>query len=68
MYKIIIRSILAITLIILISIIYLSNFGIKTSTVKNFLDANQIKVPTSWFSSKDVAKLLEESTLYTFCN
>jgi len=44
------------------------NFGIKTSSVKNFLDANQVKVPTSWFSTKDVAKLLEDSTLYTFCN
>ena len=44
------------------------NFGIKTSSVKNFLDANQVKVPTSWFKASDVAKLLEDSTLYTFCN
>ena len=45
------------------------NFGIKTSSVKNFLDANQIKTPSSFgaFRSIDVAKLLEESTLYTFC-
>ena len=43
------------------------NFGIKTSSVKNFLEANQIKIPTSWFGSTDVAKLLENSTLYTFC-
>ena len=45
------------------------NFGIKTSSVKNFLDANQIKTPSSFgaFKSVDVAKLLEDSTLYTFC-
>lgn len=44
------------------------NFGIKTSSVKSFLDANQVKVPTSWFKTKDVARLLENSTVYTFCN
>ncbi len=45
------------------------NFGIKTSSVKNFLDANQIKTPSSFgsFRSVNVAKLLEDSTLYTFC-
>ena len=45
------------------------NFGIKTSSVKSFLDANQIKTPSSFgvFKSVDVAKLLEDSTLYTFC-
>jgi S1-C subfamily serine protease len=45
------------------------NFGIKTNSVKNFLDANQVKIPSSWGSFKkvDVAKLLEDSTLYTYC-
>ena len=43
------------------------NFGIKTSSVKNFLETNKVKVPTSWFNTSDVAKLLEDSTLYTFC-
>ena len=43
------------------------NFGIKTSSVRNFLESNQVKVPSSWFKSADVAKLLEESTLYTYC-
>ena len=45
------------------------NFGIKTSSVRNFLDANQIRTPSSFgaFKSVDVAKLLEDSTLYTFC-
>ena len=45
------------------------NFGIKTSSVKNFLEANQIKIPSGFgsFRSVDVANLLEESTLYTFC-
>ena len=39
MYKIIIRSILAITLIILISIIYLSNFGIKTNKFNSIVQS-----------------------------
>ena len=43
------------------------NFGIKASSVKNFLETNKVKTPISWFNSSDVAKLLEESTLYTFC-
>ena len=43
------------------------NFGIKTSSVKNFLQTNRIKVPSSWFGASDVAKLLEDTTLYTFC-
>lgn len=45
------------------------NFGIKTNSVKNFLDSNQVKLPSSWggFKKVDVAKLLEESTLYTYC-
>ena len=44
------------------------NFGIKTSSVKNFLEANKVKVQSSWFGASDVAKLLEDSTLYTYCN
>jgi S1-C subfamily serine protease len=44
------------------------NFGIKTSSVKNFLAANQVKIPSSWFNTSDVAKLLEDTTLYTYCN
>jgi S1-C subfamily serine protease len=45
------------------------NFGIKTNSVKSFLDANQIKTPSSWgiFKNVDVAKLLEDSTLYIYC-
>ena len=43
------------------------NFGIKTSSVKNFLQTNKVKVPSSWFGASDVAKLLEDTTLYTFC-
>lgn len=44
------------------------NFGIKTSSVKNFLEANNVKVQSSWFGASDVAKLLEDSTLYTYCD
>lgn len=44
------------------------NFGIKTSSVKNFLEANNVKVQSSWFGTSDVAKLLEDSTLYTYCD
>jgi len=46
------------------------NFGIKASSVKNFLQSNQLN--TSTFSKKynreGIAKLLETSVLYTFCN
>ena len=42
--------------------------NIKTSSVKNFLAANQVKIPSSWFNTSDVAKLLEDTTLYTYCN
>ena len=44
MYKIIIRSILAITLIILISIIYLSNFGIKTNKFNSIIQSKIIEI------------------------
>tara|TARA_E500000178_G_C16864979_1_gene681545 strand:- start:108 stop:1040 length:933 start_codon:yes stop_codon:yes gene_type:complete len=47
------------------------NFGIKTNSLKNFLDSNQIKPPGSKllfsFGSVDVSQILEESTVYTYC-
>ena len=47
------------------------NFGIKTNSLKNFLDANQIKTSGSKmlfsFGDADVSNILEESTVYTFC-
>tara|TARA_Y100000768_G_scaffold52211_1_gene34309 strand:- start:276 stop:1376 length:1101 start_codon:yes stop_codon:yes gene_type:complete len=47
------------------------NFGIKTNSVRNFLDANQIKAPTSKllfsFGSTDVSQILEKATAYTYC-
>ena len=47
------------------------NFGIKTNSLKNFLDANQIKTTGSKmlfsFGNADVSNILEESTVYTFC-
>lgn len=47
------------------------NFGIKTNSLKNFLDANQIKTTGSKmlfsFGNVDVSNILEESTVYTFC-
>lgn len=49
------------------------NFGIKGSSVMNFLDVNSIKYTyskSSTFSlgNKKLNKLLEESTVYTYCN
>jgi len=49
------------------------NFGIKSSSVMNFLDVNSIdytysKSSTFSFGNKKLNKLLEESTVYTFCN
>ena len=49
------------------------NFGIKASSVKNFLDVNKIKYSTSSLvkfsmSNKKLNDILEESTIYTFCN
>ena len=49
------------------------NFGVKASSVMNFLDVNTIKYSyskSSTFSlnNKELNKLLEESTVYTFCN
>jgi len=47
------------------------NFGIKASSVKNFLQSNQIDLTLVEqkfnFSNDDLAELLESSTLYTFC-
>ena len=47
------------------------NFGIKTNSLKNFLDSNQISTPKSkllfGFGNVDVSNILEETTVYTFC-
>ena len=43
------------------------NFGIKTSSVKNFLNANKVKVPFGFNFNRDVAESLEKSTLYVYC-
>ena len=43
------------------------NFGIKTSSVKNFLNANKMKVPFGFSFNRDVADSLEKSTLYVYC-
>ena len=49
------------------------NFGIKASSVKNFLDVNKIKYSTKKLSlystnTKKLNNILEASTVYTFCN
>ena len=49
------------------------NFGIKGSSVMNFLDVNSIdytysKNSTFSFGNKKLNKLLEESTVYIYCN
>ena len=46
------------------------NFGIKTSSLRNFLDSNQIKTPSSTlfsFGGPEVSEILEKATVYTFC-
>ncbi len=45
------------------------NFGIKAGSVKNFLESNQINISTlaKSYSRGEVAELLENSVLYTFC-
>ena len=49
------------------------NFGIKASSVRNFLNVNSIKYTDSSLtkfslSNKKLNQLLEDSTVYTFCN
>ena len=49
------------------------NFGIKASSVMNFLDVNSVnynysKSKTFSFGNKKLNKLLEKSTIYTYCN
>ena len=48
-------------------------FGIKASSVKNFLEVNNVKYSSSslinfGFGEKKLVKLMEASTVYTFCN
>ena len=45
------------------------NFGIKAGSVKNFLESNQINISTfaKSYSRGEVAELLENAVLYTFC-
>ena len=47
------------------------NFGIKASSVRNFLQSNRIDIATTSkkinFSKDNLVDLLESSTLYTFC-
>ncbi len=48
------------------------NFGIKASAARNFLDSNKIK-PEKTLYSRDlslgkIVSLLEDSTVYTYCN
>ena len=46
------------------------NFGIKSASVRNFLDSNQINTSLSknkFNTTADVASILEKSTMYTFC-
>lgn len=47
------------------------NFGIKASSVINFLQSNQVNLTLTAqkfnFDNDDLAKLLESSTVYTFC-
>ena len=45
------------------------NFGIKAASVKNFIESNQLYTKTleKKYSTGDIANLLENSVLYTFC-
>ena len=45
------------------------NFGIKTVSVKNFLESNQINTRTftKKYNRENIASLLEKATLYVFC-
>ena len=48
------------------------NFGIKATATERFLKANNLKASSSFFSSSksndQLLKILEESTVYTYCN
>ena len=44
------------------------NFGIKSSSVISFLKLNKIKHSTSSFGFGSLNSILEESTVYIFCN
>ena len=48
------------------------NFAIKSEAVKTFLIANKIKPSSSYYSRElkndKLLRILEESTVYTFCN
>ena len=48
------------------------NFGIKASSVENFLTLNSVKPTKNWVSlsmkNDKLLKLLEASTVYAFCN
>ena len=48
------------------------NFGIKTSSLMNFLDVNSAKYSSmnlNFSTSRDkITNILEESTVYTSCN
>ena len=47
------------------------NFGIKASAVKDFLEINNVKTNRGFkfsFSDEDIVNLLEETTVYTYCN
>jgi len=48
------------------------NFGIKGSSLRNFLESNQLDLASIAqkfsFSDDDLAELLEAATIYTFCN
>ena len=48
------------------------NFGIKSSTARTFLNTNKVKPGNSYMTfamnNKKLLNLLEESTVYTFCN
>ena len=48
-------------------------FGIKSSSVKSFLDVNKAKYSSSsllnfGMNTSKLNKLMEDSTVYTFCN
>ena len=47
------------------------NFGIKASAVKDFSQINNVKTNSSFkfsFSDEDIVNLLEETTVYTYCD